>query len=308
MSEIFDLLKRTDTERKHKLPASEKRAVEPAKDPEPEYSAVVPVIEESLPKPEHSAAVPASEEPTPKEALICERDKFDLTEASQQVKRILDPLTLVGEQFRLLRSRLGLIQKQRNIKTILVTSAVPEEGKSFTASGLVCVFAQEIERKVLLIDADMRKPLSGYSFGLNGSGANAGLSEVLQGKVALQNALLRSMNPEFSFLSSGSQPSNPSELLGSANFESMLKTASENFDWIILDSPPIHTISETTILASLCDTVIFVVRANSTPVKLVEESVNRIGRDRICGIVLNRQKHLSSSRYYYKYYYRKSKP
>ncbi len=243
----------------------------------------------------------------PVEVEVCGADRFDLTEASRQIKQVLDPLTLVGEQFRQLRSRLGLMQKQRGIKTVLVTSGIPEEGKTFVASGLVSVLAQEPGRRVVLIDADMRKPRSGWNFGLNGSSGNTGLSEVLSGKQEFHNALLMSMNPEFFFMPSGPLPPNPSELLSSQNLEHVLRTAAESFDWVIVDSPPVLSVSDPTLIAPLCDTVLMVVRAASTPSKLVLDAINRIGRDRICGVVMNRQEQTHSSRYYYQYYYRSSK-
>jgi capsular exopolysaccharide synthesis family protein len=295
MSEIFDFLKKTEAERRTKSTI-----------PEPVFDAPVAEPAEAL-IPE-SAQDRLIEETLPAEVEICGADRFDLTQASLQVRSVLDPLTLVGEQFRLLRSKLGLMQKQRGIKTVLITSTVPEEGKTFTASGLVGVFAQEPGKRVLLIDADMRKPKSGLNFGLNGSGGSAGLSEVLRGNMSFQSALLVSMNPEFCFLPSGPLPSNPSELLSSNEFERTLKTAAESFDWVILDSPPVLSLSDTTLLSPLCDSVVLVVRANSTPSKLVTEAINRIGRDRICGVVINRQKQVHTSRYYYRYYYRSSKP
>ncbi len=295
MSEIFDFLKKTGAEHK-------KDSRIPGPDPiEAAMEKEKTIAEESL--------APSAEidKQASAEVEVCGDDRFDLTQASSQVRSILDPFTLVGEQFRLLRSRLDLLQKQRGIKTILVTSTLPQEGKTFTASGLVGVFAQEPGKRVLLIDADMRKPRSGWSFGLNGSSSNSGLTEVLRGNLKFQNALLTSVNPEFCFLPAGPLPPNPSELLSSPNMEDVLKTASESFDWIILDSPPALSFSDTTLLSPLCDTVIMVVRANSTPSKLVTNTVNRIGQDRICGIVLNRQKQINSSRYYYQYYYRSSK-
>ncbi len=296
MSEIFDFLKKTEAERRGKVliqePPFDFSVAESAKAHPPE----MPLHREVEVK-----------ETIPVEMGIGLADKFDLAQASMQIRNVLDPLTLVGEQFRLLRSRLDLMQKQCGIKTVLITSTVPEEGKTFTASGLVGVFAQEPGKRVLLIDADMRKPHSGWSFGLNGSSGNPGLSEVLRGNINLQNALLASMNPEFSFLPSGNLPSNPSELLSTKELERTLKTAAESFDWVILDSPPVLSLSDTSLLAPLCNTVVLVVRANSTPSKLVMDAVNRLGRDRICGVVINRQKQVSSSRYYYKYYSRNSK-
>jgi protein-tyrosine kinase len=294
MSEIFDFLKKTETERRKKPPV-EKQAVEALVTESAE-----PVRHEFIPDRVVAAAVPI-------EVEVCETDKFDLTEASLQIKSVLDPLTIVGEQFRMLRSKLGLMQKQRGVKTILITSTVPQEGKTFTASGLVGVFAQEPGKRILLIDADLRKARSGSNFGLNISATNAGLSEVLRGNVKLQNALLTSMNPEFCFLPAGPFPSNPSELLSSPILEQALNAAAQSFDWIVIDSPPVLSLSDTSLLAPLCDAVVLVVRANSTPYKLVEDTINRIGRDRICGVVLNRQKQINSSRYYYQYYYSSSR-
>jgi protein-tyrosine kinase len=290
MSEIFDFLKKTEAERRKKIP--------------------VPETVPSLP----SADLPVSanrtdevrDEPISVEAQICRVEEMDLTHASPEVRTVLDPITLVGEQFRLLRSRLDLMQKQRGIKKILVTSTVPEEGKTFTASCLAGLLAQEPGKRIVLVDADMRKPKSGWSLGLNGSLVRPGLSEVLRGEINFHNALLTFANPEFCYLPSGQLPSNPSELLSSPMLESALKTAAENFDWVILDSPPITSLSDTVLLAPLCDAVLLVVRAGSTPSKLVKEAANQVGRDRICGVVLNRQKQMNSSRYYYQYYYRSS--
>jgi capsular exopolysaccharide synthesis family protein len=290
MSEIFDFLRKTEAERRKSAVAV----------PEMIHGAPLPdPVEDLLPE---NAPEPVPEKFTNVESEICPADQFDLTGANKQIKHVLDPLTLVGEQFRLLRSRLGLMQKQQGIKTVLITSSVPDEGKTFMASGLAGVFAQEPGKRVLLIDADMRKPKSGAAFGVDGN-ARLGLSNVLRGELPFQKALLQATNPEFCLLPSGALPSNPSELLSSRQFEEMLRTAAENFDWVILDSPPVVSLSDTTLLAPLCDAIVLVVRANSTPSKLVLNAINRIGRDRICGVVVNRQKHVHHSRYYYQYYY-----
>jgi capsular exopolysaccharide synthesis family protein len=292
MSEIFDFLKKTEDRRTKGSPESlEIPTVAESKEP---------VLTESYREIQ-------SAEPGGVDIGSFHTDGFDLLEASPQVKSVLDPLTLVGEQFRQLRSKLNLMQKQRGIKTILVTSSVPDEGKTFTASGLAGVFAQEPGKRVVLIDADMRKPKSGWNLGLNGSSPDAGLSDVLRGSQDFQSGLLQLLNPSFFFMPAGPLPSNPSELLSSQNLERVLKIAAANFDLIIVDSPPMLALSDTSLIAPLCDTVVLVVRANSTPSKLVLETVEHIGRERICGIVLNRQKQLNKSRYYYQYYYRSSK-
>jgi len=292
MSEIFNFLKKTEAERR------KNRLV-----PEPALN--VPLEESPLHEFEEAPLNPEARETVPAEIEICKGDRFDLTGASPQLRSVLHSLTAVGEQFRLLRSRLALMQKQSGIKTVLITSTAPGEGKTFTASCLAGVFAQESGKRVVLIDADLRKSMSGRNFGIDAAGS--GLSEVLRGNIEFGGALLTSMNPEFCFLPAGPVPPNPSELLSSPRLEQLLRSAADYFDWVIVDSPPILSISDTTIIAPLCDTVLLVVRASSTPSKLVQESIDRIGRDHIGGVVLNRQKQVHSSRYYYEYYYRSSK-
>jgi protein-tyrosine kinase len=288
MSEIFDFLRKTEVG---------SRKMPPAAPPEIDR----PIAEPMNPQPE-SKQSRAILEPAVVESEIAAPNTFDLAHSPSQLRNALDPLTVVGEQFRLLRSQLNLMQKQRGIKTILVTSAVPREGKSFASSGLAGVFAQEKGKRVVVIDADMRKPGSGGAFGLNGSCSNVGMAQVLQEGIELRSALMTLANPQFWFLPSGELPMNPSELLSSPILDRVLKSAAENFDWVIVDSPPLLALSDATLLAAVCDTVLLVVRTNSTPAKIVTETINRIGKNRICGVVLNRQKQLHSSRYYHNYY------
>jgi capsular exopolysaccharide synthesis family protein len=272
--------------------------------------------EEFIPSPESSArnisehppvrvtSVVALPRDAKKEEFI-PAEEFDLSKASSQIQRALDPGTILGEQFRILRTRLSLMQKQSGIRTILITSTVPHEGKSFTSYALAGVIAQEREKRILIIDADMRKRGSGKDYGLGENRAIPGTAQVLQGTCDLRKSLLKSTNPEFWFLPSGELPNNPSELLSSPEAEKMLNLAARNFDWVIVDAPPALALSDPALIAPLCDAVVFVLRANSTPAKLAQEAINKVGRERICGIVLNRKKQMHSSRHYYQYYYQK---
>jgi protein-tyrosine kinase len=317
MSEIFDFLKKTENERRRALTQPVHADTHQV---EPPVSAVNGVAEAEMMELAETSAFEAGvrtartmgvEAVASEEQIMADIEapggRFDLSGADKQIKTVLDPLTLVGEQFRVLRSKLGLMQKQRGIKTILVTSTAPEEGKTFTACGLAGVMAQEPGRRVILIDADMRKPSSGRNLGLNGMSSSIGLSRVLSGEMAFQNALLNSTGLEFYFLPAGPLPRNPSELLSSQNLEHTIRTAASLFDWVIIDSPPVQGLADTTLLAHLCDAVLLVVRADTTPTKLVVDTVQKIGKERICGIVMNRQKHIHSSRYYYSYYHPQSR-
>ena len=229
-------------------------------------------------------------------------EEFDFSGATFQMKRAMDPGTILGEQLRILRTRLSLMQKQNGLKTVLMTSTVPQEGKSFTSGALAGVMAQESGKRIVVIDADLRKHGSGRDYGIKGSSRSIGTTQVLQGVSEFQKSLMKSVDPEFWFLPSGTLPLNPSELIGSPEMEKMLRFAAEKFDWVIVDGPPALALPDPSLIAPLCDTVVLVVRVKSTPAKLVNETINKIGRERICGVVLNRQKQIHSSRYYYQYY------
>jgi protein-tyrosine kinase len=293
MSEIFKFLRQTDLERR--------KGFHP---PDTELTPLDIPLQDSTPGKTLAAESELTLlEPVAPELEAGSAGTFDLSAAENKLRKVLDPRNIFGEQFRMLRTKLALMQKQKGVKTILVTSAVPREGKTLVASGLAGVIAQEPGKNVVLLDADMRKPGSGSTIGLNGN-SYGGLSRILTGEIGFSESLLRSTNLEFYFMPSGPLPINPSELLGTSSLESILKKAADSFDWVIVDSPPVLAITDSTLIAPLCDTVILVVRANSTPSKLVIEAIERIGRERICGIIFNRQPHISSSAYYYEYYYR----
>jgi capsular exopolysaccharide synthesis family protein len=232
--------------------------------------------------------------------------EFDLGAADFRVKSVLDPLTIVGEQFRRLRTSMSLMQKQRGIRSVLVTSACPGEGKTFAACGLAGVLAQEPGRRVLIIDADLRKPRAAMQLGIKGdSGAVAGLSGVLRGEADLMDSVAGSLNGDLFFLPAGRIPPNPSELLTSPLLETTLRTAKNVFGWIVIDAPPILVLSDAAVIAPLCDAILLVVHAGVTPSKLVREAAQRLGREKMCGVVINRIRHIESA-YYYRYYHDKA--
>jgi protein-tyrosine kinase len=230
------------------------------------------------------------------------RAEFNLERADSKLKEVLDTKTLPGEQLRFLRTRLSQLQRQHGFKKLLITSSVPGEGKTFISCCLAGILAQEPGKRVLLIDADLRRPRTAHNLGLEKETELMGLSHLLQHTGTLEEALLKSSSTDLFFLPSGRAPENPSELLASDNLERILQVSAELFDWIVVDSPPVLNIADSTRLAPLCDTVILVVQANQTPAKLVQKSIQMMGKDHICGIVMNRTKIHPTSRYYYKYY------
>jgi capsular exopolysaccharide synthesis family protein len=306
MSEIFDFLKKTETARKRSSVYPMSGADTAAFIPSAAIAGAESFGQDTFGQDSfETPPVSVTQDIGDEEFLPAE--KFDFSLATNQMQSAMNPRTVLGEQCRVLRTKLTLLQKQNGIRTILITSTVPQEGKSFTSCALAGIIAQEQRKRVVIIDADLRKHGSGRDYGINGNSGIAGTSEVLQGTSEFRRSLLKSIDPEFWFLPSGTLPPNPSELLSSPEMEKTLRFAARNFDWVIIDAPPALALSDPTLIAPLCDAVVLVVRVNSTPAKLVQETINRIGRERICGIVLNRQKLAHSSRYYYQYYYQKIK-
>jgi capsular exopolysaccharide synthesis family protein len=293
MSEIFSWLKRAELEKR-------KSMVEAAPKPVPAYSGI---HEETATAVEPAPALP---DLAPGGIKIRMDAQFDLAAADGRIRSVLDPLTLVGEQYRLLRAKLSLMQKERGIRSLLVTSSVPAEGKTFTACCLAGVFAQEPGKRVLLMDADLRKPRAGRDLGVKDSTHQVGLLEVLRGEKKAEEVLLSSSRMDFFLLPGGSVPDDPAELLSSPNLEHTIRSLTEMFDWVIIDAPPIIGLADTSLIAPLCDAVLLVVHTDKTPAKLAKEAVERIGRAKFCGVVMNRGKHVRASRYYYyNYYHRK---
>ncbi len=290
MSELFGWLSQKESQRVRRVAGL--RA--PRHEMRPAATAIAP---------ETVREAPAAGEILAPRAEIHNVIQFDLRAADYRVKSVLDPVTIVGEQFRRLRTSMSLMQKQQDIRSVLVTSACPGEGKTFTACGLAGVLSQELGRRVLLIDSDLRKPRAAKQIGLKGElGAVAGLSEVLRGEAELMDSVAGSLNGNLFFLPAGRIPPNPSEVLTSPVLETTLTVAKGVFDWVVIDAPPILVLSDAAVLAPLCDAILLVVHAGVTPAKLVREAAQRLGREKICGVVLNRTRHIESAQYYRHYH------
>jgi capsular exopolysaccharide synthesis family protein len=290
MSEIFSWLKRAEVERR-------KGFVDITDEP-----VDIDFEEESAAsKVEESAPLSLSTQP-PIEAFAAGR--FDLSKANHRLRSVLDPHTLEGEQYRLLRSKLSMMQKDQGIKVLLVTSSVPGEGKTFTSCSLACILALEPGKRVLLIDCDLRRPRVCGEFGMNPATAPDGLSQVLRGELRIDEALLKASDSNLYLLPTGPEAQNPAELLSSPHLERSIDSISVSFDWVILDAPPVLAMADASIIAPLCDGILLVIHMENTPTKVITQSIQRIGQDRILGLILNRVRQIKGSHYYYNYYHR----
>jgi protein-tyrosine kinase len=208
------------------------------------------------------------------------------------------PRAAISEQYRTIRTNIQFSSVDESIRTILVTSSGPEEGKSTTVANLAVVFAQQ-GKKVLLIDADLRKPTVHYTFQLDNT---IGLTNVLTKQTQLDKAAVATLVENLSVLSSGPIPPNPAELLGSKAMEDMLVAALEQFDIVIFDTPPVLAVTDAQILANRCDGTILVVASGKTQIEPAMKSKELLlsSKGKLLGVVLNR-KNAKDSQYYYYY-------
>lgn len=211
------------------------------------------------------------------------------------------PRTLGADRFRLLRMQLQKLQGAGKLKTLLVTSPLPQDGKSTVSLNLATILADKGKRKVLLLEADLRCPSLARRLGTK---SRSGLSECLQNGSDPLSAVRRIEPLGFYLLPAGAPAGNPTELLQSEHFTRMIQTFSNYFDWIIIDSPPSSPVADTLALKPHADASLMVVRAGKTPREAVEEAVRQFGPGYVIGIILNGLEGLEReySEYYTKYY------
>jgi capsular exopolysaccharide synthesis family protein len=189
-----------------------------------------------------------------------------------------------AEEFRGLRARLNRLRDKKYFRTLLITSSVAGEGKTFVSLNLARVIARQHERHALLIDADLRAPKLHVSLGAPSS---PGLSEYLRGQTDEFSIIQMSATENLSFIPAGGPVSNPTELLASARTKSLLERLSPVFDWVIVDAPPVLLLSDAALLAGICDRTILVVGAGSTSRELAQTACQDLRESNLLGIVLN---------------------
>jgi protein-tyrosine kinase len=190
-----------------------------------------------------------------------------------------------AEQFRTLRSRLYSVRGTPPIRTLLVTSTLPGEGKTFVAANLGQAIVRQPERRALLIDADLRASRLHCPLGAPSS---PGLSDYLRGEADEFSIMQSDAQGNLFLIPAGKPASNPAELLANMQLKSLLDRLAPLFDWIILDAPPVLPVADASVLAGLCDGVIFVVRAGSTAFDLAQTACQELREKNLLGVVLNR--------------------
>ncbi|GGC85019.1 tyrosine protein kinase [Thalassobacillus devorans] len=209
----------------------------------------------------------------------------------------MNPRSPISEQYRTIRTNLQFASVDQELRTMMVTSAGPAEGKSLTVSNLAVTFAQQ-DKKVLLVDADMRKPTLHYTFRLDNS---RGLSSVLIGDKLMHEVVQQSDLDNLDLMSSGPIPPNPSELLGSRAMENFLQAAKQSYDVVIFDTAPVLAVTDGQILSNICDGVLLVTRSKQTEIDAGKKAVDLLQQvnANVLGAVLNDVEQKKSNYYYY---------
>lgn len=209
----------------------------------------------------------------------------------------LNPRSPISEQYRTIRTNLQFSSVDTLLKTILVTSSGPSEGKSMTTANLAVVYAQQ-GKKVLLIDTDLRKPTIHYTFRLDNL---KGLSNILVGENSLEQVITSSEIDNLDTVSCGPIPPNPSELLASRKMEKMIEDASKLYDVILFDTPPVLAVTDAQIMANICDGSLLVVRSKKTEIEAAKKSVEILqsAKAKLLGTILNDREKKAANYYYY---------
>jgi capsular exopolysaccharide synthesis family protein len=208
-----------------------------------------------------------------------------------------DDDSLAAEAFRLLGVRLQHIRRDRALRKVLVTSTIPQEGKSTTAANLACTLAQKTQQKVLLLEGDLRRPSLSQEFGL---GRNPGLSECLQGKRALAKCIYQLEGVGLWILPAGSSHGNALELLESGRLPEIMDQLTTWFDWVLIDSPPILPLADTSVWARMADGILMVTRQGITQKRHLQRGLEAIEQKKLIGALLNCSQRFSDNDYYYR--------
>lgn len=228
-----------------------------------------------------------------------EKKKKSFQTAARKLVTGLLSKSIVSEQFRTLRTNINFSMPDKELKTLLFTSSSPGEGKSTVAANMAVVFSQEGKR-VLLVDADMRKPTVHHTFHITNT---EGISDLLSRKSILEDVVKTCEIDNLSIITCGPIPPNPAELLSSQTMQKLLEEMTDKYDLIIFDAPPVLSVTDAQILSNKCEGTVLILNSGNTEKNALlkaKEALNS-SKANILGVVLNNFK-LQKNHYYYQYY------
>jgi capsular exopolysaccharide synthesis family protein len=264
MAKVYDALRRAEEERKRRAGDS--------------TSPVAPLDAPSTPEPtKRTEQILDKVRPTG-------RSRESASDVNKRRISMLQPDSYVAEQFRALRARIDALASQRPVKTLSVCSALAGDGKTTAAVNLAMVTSLSVDRRVLLIDCDLRKPKVHTALGIR---PELGLAEVLTGEATAAKAIVRVEGSNLDVLAVRGRPTNPSELLGSMTMRKLLDELAERYDRIVLDTPAVLGVPDAKAVSEICDGIVMVVRADATAQHDIEAALEILDRSKVLGLVLN---------------------
>ena len=309
MSRLFEALQRSEAERSGstlpQMPSAATELLQAAEQGElgaeiaadfssaefssPDFPSTEFPLEEMPPAP----AVPAS--PSTMEGL---RSLQPFPTAEGRLVSITQQDGLGAEKFRLLGVRLRNMRASRTLKRILVTSTIPEEGKSVVSANLALVLARGGRTKTVLVEGDLRRPTLANRFGL---GKLPGLVDALAGNKSLNEVIYQLEPTGLCCIPAGHPPENPLELMQSGRAAAALDALSQFFEWIVVDSPPVLPLADTILWSKLVDGVVLVAREGKTEKRQLQKGLELLDHSRLLGVVLNGSSNTDHKNYYQRY-------
>jgi capsular exopolysaccharide synthesis family protein len=251
------------------------------------------------------ALVPSKPELLPVESSLPDQcavsvDQFESLGISLSPESRLPCITQVGspaaEAFRLLGVRLQHLRRTRPLKRVLITSTLPQEGKSMVSANLACSLTMKTQQRTLLLEGDMRRPSLSKMFGL---ARKSGLTEWLDTGSSLATSIYHLEGLNIWLLPAGTAPSNALVLLQSGKIPKLMDQLTELFDWVVIDSPPILPIADTSIWMRLADGILLVTRRGFTERKELRKGLDAIESSKLIGALVNGSDNVTRSGYYY---------
>jgi capsular exopolysaccharide synthesis family protein len=205
--------------------------------------------------------------------------------------------SLGAEKFRFLAVRLRQLRQNRPLKKILITSTIPQEGKSTVSANLACTLARRKNQKTLLLEGDLRRPTMANQFGV---GKIAGLCEWLDGRTESIN-MYKLQSLGLWILPAGAAPQNPLELMQSGKLSVLMEQLESWFDWIVIDSPPVLPLADTSLWSRLADGVLLVTRKGTTEKQQLKRGLEALEKSKLLGALVNSSANAAHADYYQRY-------
>jgi len=215
-----------------------------------------------------------------------------------QLVTLVSPESLGAEKFFLLAVRIKHLRKTRNFKRLLITSTMAEEGKSLVAANLAVALARRKQQKVLLLEGDLRRPSQAQMFGL---AKLQGLSEWLRNEPSRMTTVYQLKEAGIGLIPAGTPQENPTELMQSRKLPELLDQLNNWFDWIVIDSPPVLPIADTSVWMRLADGILLVAREGTTEKNQLKRGLEAVGTSSLVGVVINGCTSANQGNYYQRY-------